>query len=84
MSRRLPADETMYRQILANLAASPAAFGNLLAYGDMRLAKEETDLNEAARQALVDPQKRDGALLQYGRVTMLRDLLTFARTFQKS
>ena len=84
MSRpQVPADEAAGRQLISMLASNPVAFGNLIAYGELRLAQEEQVLNQMAVKALMNQQDRDGAVLQYGRVTMLRDLLIYARTFQK-
>ena len=84
MSRpQVPVDEALGRQLISMLASSQGAFGNLLTYGEMRLSQEEQELNNMAVRALTNPQDRDGAVLQYGRVTMLRDLLAYARQFVK-
>ena len=85
MSRpQVPAEDTLGRQLLSMLASNKAAFGNLLTYGNMRLSQEEQTLNQMAVRALTNPQDRDGAILQYGRVTMLRDLIAYAQRFIKN
>lgn len=85
MSRpQVPAEDALGRQLLSMLASNKAAFGNLLAYGNMRLSQEEQTLNQMAVRALTNPQDRDGAVLQYGRVEMLRDLIAYAQRFIKN
>lgn len=84
MSRpQMPADEVEGRQILLSLASNRAAYARLLVYGEARLTQEEQELNTLAIRALSCPQDRDTAILQYGRVTMLRDLLSYAQQFIK-
>ena len=80
---QVPDEELSGRQLISILATNKVAFGNLITYGESRLKQEEETLNQAALQALLDPHARDGAILQYGKVSMLRELLSYAGQFIK-
>ena len=85
MSRpQLPVEEQQGRQLLSLLASNTVAFNNLLAYGRARLAKEEATLHELATNSLLHPDTRDAAVMQLGRVDMLKTLLTYADSFNRS
>ena len=82
MSRpQLPDDEQAGRQIIELLSSNKAAFSRLVEYGEYRLAQEQEALQKAAVSSLLHPNDRDGAVMQCGRVEMLRDLCTLARRY---
>ena len=80
---QVPVEELSGRQLISNLAANQVVFGNLIEYGNLRLAQEEDVLNQMSLQALLDSDARDRALLQYGKVSMLRELISYANQFIK-
>lgn len=80
MSRpQLPDSEQAGRQIIELLASNKTAFTRLVEYGEYMLSQEQEALQKAAISALLHPADRDGAVLQCGRVEMLRDLCVLAR-----
>lgn len=83
MSHRPGDEEQAIKALFAALAANQAAFGQLVAYGNFRLQQEESELHMMATRALLDPAERDKAVLQYGRVSLLQDLMQEARKYLK-
>lgn len=69
--------------ILHSLASNSAAFEQLLDVARHKLADEEKVLNEVAQQSLLDASKRDLAVMQLGRVSMIRDIIEYANRFLK-
>ena len=67
--------------ILHSLASNSAAFEQLLDVARRKLTDEERTLNDIAQQSLLDMSKRDLAIMQLGRVSLLRDLIDYANRF---
>lgn len=70
--------------LLAQLATNQAVFRQLVEAGQSMLEQEEAVLHQIAEQALLDASKRDGAIMQLGRVEMMRSLLQYTARYLKS
>lgn len=70
-------------RLLEQLASNQMAYQQLVEAAQFVLQHEEVVLHQIAEQSLLDLTKRDGAIMQLGRVEMIRSLLQYATRHTK-